>query len=93
MLIFINFIGAVMMVLGILGAFFLGPKIGGNKDLLIAGPIMAACDLLYRSLVKSRLEDTSFFNPKRGGNIFWIPVWIIGLIVFVIGLCSDFSFR
>jgi hypothetical protein len=84
--IFFNMIGFGLVALGVLAGAFLGSAIGGNSTMLIAGLTMAAGDLIYRSQRRAAWENTSFFHPRRGGNIMFIPVWIVGAIVFVVGL-------
>jgi hypothetical protein len=85
---FFNFIGIGLVVLGILAAIFLGPALGHNSELKIAGLTMAAGDLVYRTLKKSAWEITPFFKPNRGGYIMYIPIWIVGALIFIIGLSS-----
>ena len=86
MLIIFNFPGALSLGLGILIAFIIHPA-GGTGTILIAGAIMAAFDLIWRVLNKDAYGERSFFGPRRGGNIFFIPSWIIGVVVFLFGLC------
>jgi len=88
MLIFLNLIGAIFAAIGLLAFVFLLHSIGVKGGLLMAGASMAVGDLLYRGMVKSPGEDISFLHPKRGGNIIFIPAWIVGIIVFGIGLFS-----
>ena len=88
MLIFMNLIGAIFAAIGLLAFVFLLNSNGAKGGLMIAGAIMAVGDLLYRNIVKPEGEDVPFLHPKRGGNIMFIPVWIVGVIVFVIGLFS-----
>ncbi len=82
-----NLPGALCVGLGILLAFLIHPT-GGKTTILIAGSIMAVSDIILRSVNKDADGNRSFFSPRRGGNIFFIPVWIIGFVVFVYSFFS-----
>lgn len=86
MLIFFNWIGIGMVILGVFLGYIANTFIGGNIGILVAGLAMAITDFIYRNKRKAPYENTPFFHPKRGGNIMFVPVWIVGIIVVVIGL-------
>lgn len=68
---------------------FAGSLIGANSGYLVAGIGMVAADLIYRNRRKNPFESTPFFHPKRGRDIMFIPVCILGALVFVIGRPSQ----
>jgi hypothetical protein len=84
-MIFFNWAGLGMAILGFaIGA--LSGSIFGEKSLfLVSGLIMVVADLIYRNRRKGPLESTPLFHPKKGGNIMFIPVWIIGAFLFIVG--------
>lgn len=86
MLVFFNWAGLAMFLAGIILGIAADAAIGGKGGIITAGLAMVAIDLIYRNRNKDPLENTPFFSPKRGGNIMFIPVWIIGAIIFVVGL-------
>ena len=86
MLIFFNWIGLGMVVLAFLVGIVFDSAVGGRSSLLAAAIVMVAMDIIYRSRRKTPLESVPYFHPKRGGNVMFIPVWIIGALVFVIAL-------
>ena len=87
-MIIFNWIGAAMVVLGVIVGAGAGSLLGEKTALIAAGIAMAAADLIYRSTRKDSYESTPFFHPKRGGNVFFIPVWIIGALVLVLGFAG-----
>ena len=86
--VFFNLIGIGMGVAAIIVSALLSPVIGDSNQLLIIGGTMLIIDLVYRSRRKGSWESTPLFHPKRGGNLMFIPVWIIGAVVVVLGFAS-----
>jgi len=84
-MIIFNWIGAAMVVLGAIVGAAVAPMLGEKPSYFAAGIAMAAADLIYRSTRKDPFESTPFFHPKRGGNLFFIPVWIIGALLLIMG--------
>ena len=86
MLIF-NLPGMVIAFLAFFAAFLIKQLIGFSADgpaMIIGGPLCVVLDLTYRN----QQEDGSFFSPARGGAIFFIPVWVWGIVCFVMGVVS-----
>jgi hypothetical protein len=52
--------------------------------MLIAGPLCVAMDLLYRL----RRSGCRWLHPSLGGALFFIPVWILGIVWSVLGVAS-----
>ena len=50
--------------------------------MIIAGPLCAAMDLTYRFWRPYR----RWFHPSFGGALFFIPVWILGIVWLVLGI-------
>ena len=88
MILFYNWVGVGMVALGAAAGFLLDAAIGGRSGLLAAAITMASADLIYRSRLKDPQESTPFFHPKRGGNIMFLPVWVVAAIVFVIAFAN-----
>jgi hypothetical protein len=55
---------------------------GEGPLMIIAGPILAVCDLAYRLGSK----DGHWFSPNRGGSLFFLPAWCFGVLWFVLGI-------
>jgi len=87
-MIFYNWVGVGMIVLGVAAGFLFDSLMGGRSGLLAATITMASADLIYRSRVKNPLESTPFFHPKRGGNLIFVPVWIVGAVVSIFALSN-----
>ena len=86
--VFFNLVGIGMVVAAMIISALLGSVIGDSSQLLIIGGTMLIIDLVYRSRRKDSWESTPLFHPKRGGNLMFIPVWIIGAIVSILGFAS-----
>ena len=66
-------------------AFGLGHLVGFTAEgplMIVAGPLCAAMDLAYRS----RRPERRWFHPSFGGALFFIPVWVFGIIWLVLGI-------
>jgi hypothetical protein len=50
--------------------------------MIIAGPLCAALDLAYRL----RRSERVWLHPNSGGSVFFIPVWILGILWLVLGI-------
>ena len=83
-MIFFNWVGIGIIIV----AAILGTIIGGKSGILVAGITMAIADLIYRNSRKNSDESIPLFHPKRGGNLMFVPVWIVGAVVFFIGIAS-----
>jgi hypothetical protein len=84
MIIIFNLIGAgILMAAGAIGylvAYLSGEKSGG-LSILAGGLTAVVLDVLYRT----KREDGSLFHPRRGGHISFIPAWIIGSVMIMVG--------
>jgi len=79
-----NVPGISMVALGISIAFGIGMILGTSAEgplMLISGPLVAIFDLAYRST----RPQPRWFHPGFGGSLFYLPVWLFGVIWTVLG--------
>ncbi|HEV7671402.1 MAG TPA: hypothetical protein VGS22_23025 [Thermoanaerobaculia bacterium] len=84
-MIIFNFIGIGMVAIGFGVAFGIGSLLGLTAEgplMMIAGPLLLVLDLGYRA----KKQPPNWFHPRSGGHLFWLPVWIWGLIWSALGL-------
>jgi len=83
---FITLPGLVMLLAGLVVGAILEPFIGIRAALVLAGLVLISADLLYKYRSMREWRSIEFFNPKLGGTVIIIPVWIVGIfsIVFAI---------
>lgn len=77
--------GIVMAVVAFAIAFGIGKLTGTSAEgplMMIAGPICIALDLAYRFQYSAR----RWFHPDAGGALFYIPVWLLGILWLVLGI-------
>ena len=95
MLIF-NFVGLAMLVACYTIAGITGWLIGhtnGDMLIVIAGPLLFICDLLYRRRYKvgpswsvaAQAEPAWWYNHRAGGQLIFIPIWACGLLWILLG--------
>ena len=80
-----NWLGLLMAAIAFGTAFGVGHLVGTTTKgplMTIAGPLCAAIDLAYRY----RRPDRRWFHPSFGGALFFIPVWILGIVWLVLGV-------
>jgi hypothetical protein len=80
-----NLPGIVMAAIAFGIAFGIGHLTGTSAEgplMIIAGPLCVAMDLVYRF----RRSERRWFHPSFGGALFFIPVWILGIIWLVLGV-------
>lgn len=82
-----NGVGAIIFLIVVIGGAIAGGVLGavtGDEDLgfsvafLVLIPVGVALDLIYRSR-NNPAGWTRLINPTRGGQFFFIPVWVIGI--------------
>src|SRR4051812_28944183 len=84
-IIIFNWPGILMAAIAFGIAFGVGRLAGISAEgplMIIAGPLCAAMDLVYRF----RHPDRRWFHPNWGGALFFIPVWILGIVWLVLGI-------
>jgi|WetSurMetagenome_2_1015567.scaffolds.fasta_scaffold471294_2 hypothetical protein len=98
-MLFFNIPGLAMAVASFLVAYAAGAGVGWTSEdhlMAMAGPLMAVCDLLYRMRkAAAPAAATSvtpygvrtWFAPRAGGHILFIPVWALGLFWAGLGAC------
>ncbi len=80
-----NLPGILMAAVAFGIAFGIGHLVGISAEgplMMIAGPLCAAIDLAYRH----RRPDRHWFHPGFGGALFFIPVWMFGIVWLVLGV-------
>ena len=55
-----------------------------GPSMIIAGPLCAVMELIYRV----RRPGRRWLHPSFGGSLFFIPVWILGIFWSVLGFTS-----
>ena len=84
-IIIFNVPGIVMTAIALAVAFGVGHVAGTYSEgplMIVAGPLCIALDLIYRL----RRANRRWFSPAVGGALFFIPVWIVGIIWLVLGI-------
>lgn len=77
--------GIIMVAIAFAIAFGIGYLAGTSAEgplMMIAGPLCVAIDLAYRI----RPSERRWFHPSFGGALFFIPVWILGIVWLVLGI-------
>jgi hypothetical protein len=90
-IIIFNWIGAGILVLamligGVLAsgfAMFFG-KAALQLAMACSGVVVIILDLLYRF----KAGEGNLLHPRRGGHVFFIPVWIIGGFFILMSICE-----
>jgi hypothetical protein len=76
---FVMFIAAFLAALGICALF------GTSAE----GPVMATAGILLIPMDLSwrlRQKERDLFNHKKGGNLFYVPVWVMGVVWMALGV-------
>lgn len=84
MLIF-NLVRIVICAIAFGIAFVVGHLMGTSAEgslMIIAGPIVAILDLVYRA----KYGDGNWFIPEKGGSLFFLPAWGLGVLWLVLGI-------
>jgi hypothetical protein len=50
--------------------------------MIIAGPLAVACDVIYRW----KHPNGHWGYPSGGGSLFFLPVWLFGIVWFILGI-------
>jgi len=84
-MIIFNLPGIIMLLLAYGIAFGIGHLVGFSAEgwlMIVAGPLATMMDLVYRS----KRSGQNWFHPAAGGNLFFIPVWIFGILWTFVGV-------
>jgi hypothetical protein len=79
-----NIPGIIMVAISFGIAIGVGHLLGISAEgplMIIAGPLCAACNLGYRFM----RPGGHWFHPDRGGSLFFLPVWLLGIVWVVLG--------
>ena len=66
-------------------AFGIGSLVGQTEEgslMMIAGVVIALVDSVYRW----KSDDGHWLLPERGGSLFFVPAWAIGIIWLALGI-------
>jgi hypothetical protein len=80
-----NWLGLLMAVIAFGITFGVGHLAGITAEgpfMMILGPLCTAIDLTWRY----RRPDRHWFHPSFGGALFFVPVWIFGILWLVLGI-------
>jgi hypothetical protein len=88
-----NLVGFGMVVLSALLIALPGYllKLPNAPVMIGVGALLVAADLMIRVLRRSR--ERWLFSSLTGGYLFFIPVWIFGVVVIVVNLINAFAMR
>jgi hypothetical protein len=84
LIIIFNALGLAFIGIGFGVAMLIRSVAGVESEggtMLVLGPIVAATDLIFRFSHR----DGHWFWPKRGGQLFFLPVWMFGVLWTVLG--------
>ena len=87
MIIIFNWPGILMVAIALGIASGIGQLAGTSAEgppMIIAGLSCAAMDLAYRA----RRSGHRWLHPSFGGALFFIPVWMLGIVWLVLGGAS-----
>jgi len=83
-MIIFNYIGIIICAVAFGLAFGIGKLLGVDGEgplMMIAGPLVIALDFAYRLTAK----DGHWIIPHRGGSLFFVPAWCLGVLWLVLG--------
>lgn len=64
-------------------------KLGDAKSMAAVGAALVLFDLIFRVFLAG--EGNRFFGKNTGGYFFFVPVWVLGLIVLGANLLRVFG--
>lgn len=79
-----NLVGIVIFALSFGIATGVAKVLGLSAEgltMLIGGPLAVSLDLAYRKLVGKH-----WLRPGAGGSLFFIPVWLLGIVWSLLGV-------
>lgn len=83
-----NWLGLGMFVVSgivaLLGGLFL--KLSDAITMISVGISLIIMDLAFRLLINKK--ENRFFGKETGGFFFFVPVWILGMIVVIINIVN-----
>ena len=92
MILIFNWPGILMVAIALGIASGIGQLAGTSAEgppMIIAGLSCAAMDLVYRA----RRSGHRWLHANFGGALFFIPVWILGIVWLVLGVASAIQGR
>ncbi|MCW1970061.1 MAG: hypothetical protein KIH69_018270 [Anaerolineae bacterium] len=83
-----NMLGIALFVLAAIPALILGFvfKLSDAASMIGVGLFLLVADLLIRAA--SRSKKGWLFQRELGGYLFFVPVWVLGIIVVIINVVS-----
>lgn len=83
-----NWLGLGMFVvsgiIALIGGFFL--KLGDAVTMISVGVFLTILDLAFRFILNK--EGNKLFGKETGGYFFFVPIWILGIIVVLINILN-----
>jgi hypothetical protein len=79
-----NALGVAFVGIGVAVSMSVTAIVGIHSEggtMMILGPVVLVADLAFRLLHK----DGHWLSPTRGGHLFFLPVWMFGLLWIVLG--------
>lgn len=90
MFLIFNFVGLLMLCAGFGLPIAIGSvlKVGSENSFQIAaGILLVAMDLAWRRFRNAELDlEDVIVDSKRGGHLFFLPIWICGILWLVLGV-------
>jgi hypothetical protein len=84
-----NLIGFGMLAACFVIAYVVGLLIGNTAEdvlMIISGLLLFICDVVFRRRHMIAAEGARcWYHPRRGGQLFFIPVWAFGLFWMLLG--------
>jgi hypothetical protein len=83
-----NWLGLGMFVasgiIALIGGFFL--KLSDVITMISVGIFLTVLDLAFRLIINK--QENKLFGKETGGFFFFVPVWILGIIVVIINIVN-----
>jgi hypothetical protein len=86
-MIIFNFVGLAMLGVCFAIAYGIGTLISMTAEsvlLVISGPLLFISDMVYRRR-RATVADSWWYHHKLGGQLFFIPIWALGLFWMLLG--------
>ena len=80
----VNLTGVIILAIGFGTAFMVGSVAGFNDEgrlMIVAGVLVSLIDFTMRAT----RDDGHMFHPAKGGSLFFIPVWLLGVLWVALG--------
>ena len=82
-----NLLRLVMLGVGGIVGYLTYLVLGNGYEVygfIVAWVVATLADLAYRSKDRNNEEHLRFFWPNEGGQLFFFPLWILGILPFLV---------